>query len=239
MLLLRTPELELHNHQKLIIDHIVFFFVLGGGVNKNLKVHTTENSWQDELLWGAAWLRRASKEGTYLDYIQNNGKTLGAEDSTNEFGWDNKHAGINVLVSKVCLHQSPPVSEHTFCSCNKFRETSVADTKRKWVPNLVTGVHRWRGAISAILQGVCRWIHLHTDSGVVVSAHHVHARGHDLQAWRQQHAACYIHFVPAPDLCQVPLQFLAHCQLWKCFGWSCHSSAASQKAGSTSIPKYN
>uniref|UniRef100_A0A0E0QU71 Endoglucanase n=1 Tax=Oryza rufipogon TaxID=4529 RepID=A0A0E0QU71_ORYRU len=55
---------------------------------------------RDELLWGAAWLRRASKEGTYLDYIQNNGKTLGAEDSTNEFGWDNKHAGINVLVSK-------------------------------------------------------------------------------------------------------------------------------------------
>ncbi|EEE70095.1 hypothetical protein OsJ_30098 [Oryza sativa Japonica Group] len=58
------------------------------------------DGYQDELLWGAAWLRRASKEGTYLDYIQNNGKTLGAEDSTNEFGWDNKHAGINVLVSK-------------------------------------------------------------------------------------------------------------------------------------------
>uniref|UniRef100_A0A0E0EU42 Endoglucanase n=1 Tax=Oryza meridionalis TaxID=40149 RepID=A0A0E0EU42_9ORYZ len=58
------------------------------------------DGYQDELLWGAAWLRRASKEGTYLDYIQNNGKTLGSEDSTNEFGWDNKHAGINILVSK-------------------------------------------------------------------------------------------------------------------------------------------
>uniref|UniRef100_A0A0E0M3R0 Endoglucanase n=1 Tax=Oryza punctata TaxID=4537 RepID=A0A0E0M3R0_ORYPU len=58
------------------------------------------DGYQDELLWGAAWLRRASKEDTYLDYIQNNGKTLGAEDSTNEFGWDNKHAGVNVLVSK-------------------------------------------------------------------------------------------------------------------------------------------
>ncbi|TVU10142.1 hypothetical protein EJB05_43652, partial [Eragrostis curvula] len=58
------------------------------------------NGYQDELLWGAAWLRRASKDDTFLQYIQNNGKTLGAEDNTNEFGWDNKHAGLNVLVSK-------------------------------------------------------------------------------------------------------------------------------------------
>ncbi|GJM99337.1 hypothetical protein PR202_ga16427 [Eleusine coracana subsp. coracana] len=58
------------------------------------------DGYQDELLWGAAWLRRASGDDTFLEYIQNNGKTLGAEDTTNEFGWDNKHAGVNVLVSK-------------------------------------------------------------------------------------------------------------------------------------------
>jgi endoglucanase len=56
---------------------------------------------KDELLWGAAWLRRASSDDTYLSYLQNNGKTLGADDNINEFGWDNKHAGLNVLVSKV------------------------------------------------------------------------------------------------------------------------------------------
>ncbi|CAL9167767.1 unnamed protein product [Musa hybrid cultivar] len=54
----------------------------------------------DELLWGAAWLRRASQNDSFLGYIQNNGKTLGADDNINEFGWDNKHAGLNVLVSK-------------------------------------------------------------------------------------------------------------------------------------------
>lgn len=53
------------------------------------------------MLWGAAWLRRASQNDSYLNYIQVNGKTLGADDNINEFGWDNKHAGINVLVSKV------------------------------------------------------------------------------------------------------------------------------------------
>nr|CAD1821427.1 unnamed protein product [Ananas comosus var. bracteatus] len=57
----------------------------------------------DELLWGAAWLRRATQNDTFLNYIQDNGKTLGAEDNINEFGWDNKHAGLNVLVSKEFL----------------------------------------------------------------------------------------------------------------------------------------
>ncbi|KAK2978285.1 hypothetical protein RJ640_017136 [Escallonia rubra] len=60
-------------------------------------------TFQDELLWGAAWLRRASQNDSYLNYIQNNGKTLGAEDNINEFGWDNKHAGLNVLISKEVL----------------------------------------------------------------------------------------------------------------------------------------
>ncbi|KAK8916025.1 Endoglucanase 23 [Platanthera zijinensis] len=61
------------------------------------------DGYQDELLWGAAWLRRASQNDTFLNYIQNNGKTLGADDNINEFGWDNKHAGLNVLVSKEFL----------------------------------------------------------------------------------------------------------------------------------------
>ncbi|XP_058098719.1 endoglucanase 23-like [Magnolia sinica] len=61
------------------------------------------DGYQDELLWGAAWLRRASQNDSYLSYIQNNGKTLGADDNINEFGWDNKHAGLNVLVSKEFL----------------------------------------------------------------------------------------------------------------------------------------
>ncbi|CAA6656382.1 unnamed protein product [Spirodela intermedia] len=61
------------------------------------------DGYQDELLWSAAWLRRASANVSFLSYIQNNGKTLGADDNINEFGWDNKHAGINVLISKEFL----------------------------------------------------------------------------------------------------------------------------------------
>ena len=59
---------------------------------------------QDELLWGAAWLQRASKSVSYLSYIQSNGQTFGADDNVNIFSWDEKHAGTRVLLAKVSLY---------------------------------------------------------------------------------------------------------------------------------------
>ncbi|KAL7000904.1 Esterase/lipase/thioesterase [Sarracenia purpurea var. burkii] len=61
------------------------------------------NGYQDELLWGAAWLHKASRRREYREYIINNEVVLRAGDTINEFGWDNKHAGINVLISKEVL----------------------------------------------------------------------------------------------------------------------------------------
>ncbi|XAR63661.1 Cellulase [Bertholletia excelsa] len=61
------------------------------------------NGYQDELLWGAAWLHKASRRREYREYIVRNEVILRAGDTINEFGWDNKHAGINVLISKEVL----------------------------------------------------------------------------------------------------------------------------------------
>ncbi|XP_029122879.2 endoglucanase 17 isoform X2 [Elaeis guineensis] len=61
------------------------------------------NGYQDELLWGAAWLHKASRRREYREYIGRNEVVLHAGDTINEFGWDNKHAGINVLISKEVL----------------------------------------------------------------------------------------------------------------------------------------
>ncbi|MCI35985.1 endoglucanase 8-like, partial [Trifolium medium] len=58
------------------------------------------NGYQDELLWAAAWLHKASRRRLYREYIIRNEVVLRAGDTINEFGWDNKHAGINVLISK-------------------------------------------------------------------------------------------------------------------------------------------
>jgi hypothetical protein len=63
------------------------------------------SGYQDELLWGAAWLHRATKSPSYLGYIQANGQVLGAGESDNTFGWDNKHAGARVLIAKSFLVQ--------------------------------------------------------------------------------------------------------------------------------------
>ncbi|KAA0046657.1 endoglucanase 17-like [Cucumis melo var. makuwa] len=63
------------------------------------------SGYQDELLWGAAWLQRATKNPKYLNYIQVNGQTLGAGEYDNTFGWDNKHVGARILLSKAFLVQ--------------------------------------------------------------------------------------------------------------------------------------
>ncbi|KHG22873.1 hypothetical protein F383_28599 [Gossypium arboreum] len=86
------------------------------------------SGYQDELLWGAAWLRRASQDNSYLNYIEINGKTLGADDNINEFGWDNKHAGLNVLVSKEALEGNMYSLQSYKVSADSFMCTLIPDS---------------------------------------------------------------------------------------------------------------
>lgn len=57
------------------------------------------SGYKDELLWGAAWLHRATNNQYYLNFI----KSLGGGDQHDIFSWDNKYAGAYVLLSRVCL----------------------------------------------------------------------------------------------------------------------------------------
>ncbi|XP_075504556.1 LOW QUALITY PROTEIN: endoglucanase 24-like [Primulina tabacum] len=86
------------------------------------------DGYQDELLWGAAWLRKASQSDSYLSYLQNNGKTLGADENINEFGWDNKHAGLNVLVSKEVIESSNYAFESYKASADSFMCTLIPES---------------------------------------------------------------------------------------------------------------
>ncbi|KAJ8763358.1 hypothetical protein K2173_002241 [Erythroxylum novogranatense] len=86
------------------------------------------DGYQDELLWGAAWLRRASYDDNYLSYIEMNGKTLGADDNINEFGWDNKHAGLNVLVSKEVLQGNMYSLQSYKASAESFMCTLIPES---------------------------------------------------------------------------------------------------------------
>ena len=51
-------------------------------------------------MWGTAWLHKATKNPTYLHYIQVNGQTLGADETDNTFGWDNKHVDTDVILDE-------------------------------------------------------------------------------------------------------------------------------------------
>ncbi|GAQ78453.1 endo-1,4-beta-glucanase [Klebsormidium nitens] len=58
----------------------------------------------DELLWAAAWLHRASADGTYLQYITTGASSLGALGIATEFSWETKLAGAQVLVARQALN---------------------------------------------------------------------------------------------------------------------------------------
>ncbi|KZV37340.1 endoglucanase 3-like [Dorcoceras hygrometricum] len=57
------------------------------------------SGYKDELLWGAAWLFRATNEVYYVNVI----RSLGANDGTDIFSWDNKYAGARVLLARRSL----------------------------------------------------------------------------------------------------------------------------------------
>ncbi|KDP45582.1 hypothetical protein JCGZ_17189 [Jatropha curcas] len=57
------------------------------------------SGYKDELLWGAAWLLKATNETEYYNLI----KSLGADDRPDVFSWDNKYAGAHVLLSSIAL----------------------------------------------------------------------------------------------------------------------------------------
>eukprot|EP00253_Pinus_taeda_P027911 PITA_27911 len=77
------------------------------------------SGYQDELLWGAACLLEASNSVSYFNYIQSNGPSLGADDNGNLFSWDQKHAGVRILLSKeVLLRNIQSLSEYKSHSDN-------------------------------------------------------------------------------------------------------------------------
>ncbi|XP_008795766.2 endoglucanase 3-like [Phoenix dactylifera] len=103
------------SYSKLLLNRAIRVFKFAdehrGPYSNGLKnvvcpFYCSYSGYQDELLWGAAWLHKATKNPTYLNYIQVNGQTLGADESDNTFGWDNKHVGARILLSKAFLVQN-------------------------------------------------------------------------------------------------------------------------------------
>ncbi|OEL30581.1 Endoglucanase 2 [Dichanthelium oligosanthes] len=68
------------------------------------KYYASSSGYGDELLWAAAWLYQATDDQRYLDYLANNADALGGTGwSINQFGWDVKYPGVQVLAAKALL----------------------------------------------------------------------------------------------------------------------------------------
>ncbi|OEL20365.1 Endoglucanase 19 [Dichanthelium oligosanthes] len=66
------------------------------------------SGYQDELLWAAAWLHRASNNASFMSYVRDNGMQLGAGDDDYSFSWDDKRIGTKVLLAKGFLRRNLP-----------------------------------------------------------------------------------------------------------------------------------
>lgn len=66
------------------------------------------SGYNDELLWAALWLYKATDSADYLEYALDNAASLGGITwAIAEFSWDVKFAGVQTLASMVCPPPSP------------------------------------------------------------------------------------------------------------------------------------
>ncbi|KAL6644328.1 hypothetical protein ACP70R_015936 [Stipagrostis hirtigluma subsp. patula] len=71
-----------------------------GSFQSSCPFYCSYSGFQDELLWASAWLFRATRDRKYLDFLQDN---QGSSGTVNEFSWDTKHAGAQMLATQEYL----------------------------------------------------------------------------------------------------------------------------------------
>ncbi|PKI77918.1 hypothetical protein CRG98_001710 [Punica granatum] len=98
-------------------------------LNHARQYYRSISGYNDELLWAAAWLYKATNNQYYLNYLGKNGDALGGTGwSITEFSWDVKYAGVQTLVAKILMqgragHFAPVFekyqqkAEYFMCSC--------------------------------------------------------------------------------------------------------------------------
>uniref|UniRef100_A0A0E0EL86 Endoglucanase n=1 Tax=Oryza meridionalis TaxID=40149 RepID=A0A0E0EL86_9ORYZ len=71
-----------------------------GSFQSSCPFYCSYSGFQDELLWASAWLFKATRDAKYLDFLTNN---QGSSNPVNEFSWDNKYAGAQMLAAQEYL----------------------------------------------------------------------------------------------------------------------------------------
>ncbi|KAL1191431.1 Endoglucanase 14 [Cardamine amara subsp. amara] len=93
------------------------------------------SGYEDELLWAAAWLHRATNDHRYLDYLTHASSSGGPR---TVFSWDDKFVGVQVLVAKLTLESKSEnrgkiaeyrrMAEQFICNCAQKGSNNVKKT---------------------------------------------------------------------------------------------------------------
>ncbi|RAL51638.1 hypothetical protein DM860_010356 [Cuscuta australis] len=126
------------------------------------RIFYKSSGYKDELLWAAAWLFRATGKNEYLEYLVLQGEALrGTGESVKEFSWDNKYAGVQVLVStddtiweqskriatnnnkngEVVVREYMNRAEYFLCAC--MQKNAAARDNVELTPQGLIYVRRW------------------------------------------------------------------------------------------------
>ncbi|CAI9775761.1 unnamed protein product [Fraxinus pennsylvanica] len=101
---------ELLRHSKLLFE---FADKFRGSYQGSCPFYCSYSGYQDELLWAATWLYKASGDNSYLDYAASN---AGWSQAVSEFSWDNKFAGAQTLLAKEFLEGKTNLEKYKTCA---------------------------------------------------------------------------------------------------------------------------
>ncbi|RVX03077.1 Endoglucanase 13 [Vitis vinifera] len=89
------------------------------------------SGFEDELVWAAAWLYRATNDQTYVNYLgsANTGGTR------SEFSWDDKYTGAQVLVAKFIMEGRLPSTDN-WVNYKSHAEQFICNTVQKGYHNV-------------------------------------------------------------------------------------------------------
>ncbi|XP_016493625.1 endoglucanase 12-like [Nicotiana tabacum] len=94
----------------------------------------SSTGYEDELLWAATWLLKATQDKTYLDYINDQATSSGGTRSM--FSWDDKYVGAQVLIAKNLLEKKFPWNESSLSQYKKNAEEFICNCIQKGNNNI-------------------------------------------------------------------------------------------------------
>ncbi|KAJ4837652.1 hypothetical protein Tsubulata_032337 [Turnera subulata] len=93
-----------------------------------VQKYYNSSGYGDELLWAAAWLYHATRDQSYLKYVTElSGPQFANWGSPSWFSWDDKHAGTQVLLSRINMFGGEKgMTDKEVIYLEMYRKTSEA-----------------------------------------------------------------------------------------------------------------